>query len=73
MQRVQELAELTVLVGELRAAKLRGEYVDLLELTRLTNSVRRIRDDLGLGGEPPPAPDLTLDELLKGKRRRSGR
>jgi hypothetical protein len=52
-----------------------GEAVDILALNRLTNTMRRLRDSLGLGGEPPPPPQPTLADFANGrvKKRRSGR
>jgi hypothetical protein len=76
LARVRELAEYQVLVEEMRGALLRGEHVDILALNRLTNTLRRLRDSLGLDGAPPPPPEPTFADVLRGngiKHRRSGR
>jgi hypothetical protein len=74
--RIAEVAEYQVLVEEMRGALLRGQHVDILALNRLTNTLRRLRDSLGLDGAPPPPPEPTFADVLRGngiKHRRSGR
>jgi hypothetical protein len=72
-QRCRELAQIELLAEEMMIARLNGESISAIEIARIANLLDRKRRGLGLATPPAAPAEQSLSDVLRGRKRRSGR